>query len=131
MENYSKQKSEIMEVIKDLPNHPTAEQIYFFAKQKDSAISRSTVYRNLKRFVSKGEIAQITMPNGPARFEYLIDGQKHGYMICEKCEEITNFYYDLADLKKAITEQTNGKMVNNEVIVKGLCQSCLKLQNIN
>ena len=131
MENYSKQKSEIMQVIKDLQNHPTAEQIYFFVKQKDPAISRSTVYRNLKRFASKGEIAQITIPNGPARFEYLGDHEKHGYIICENCGEIFNFYYHFEELKKSILEQTKVEMFDNEVMAKGICENCLKLQKKN
>ena len=64
MENYSKQREEIIEIIKGLYNHPTAEEIYFLTKQKDPAVSRSTVYRNLKVLVEKEMITQIAVSNG-------------------------------------------------------------------
>ena len=59
MKNYSRQREEIIKVIKDSYNHPTAEEIYMTVKAKDPAVSRSTVYRNLGLLVENGFINKI------------------------------------------------------------------------
>ena len=59
MENYSKQREDILDVLKDSYDHPTAEEIYNRVKQKNSTSSRGTVYRNLKLLVDKNAILKI------------------------------------------------------------------------
>ena len=57
--NYSRQREEIIKVIKNSYDHPTAEEIYMTVKAKDPAVSRSTVYRNLGLLVESNIIKQI------------------------------------------------------------------------
>ena len=45
MNNYSKQREIILEVIKENRIHPTAEEIYNILIKKEPQISKSTVYR--------------------------------------------------------------------------------------
>ena len=59
MKNYSRQREEIIRIIKKLGNHPIAEQIYFTVKQEDTSISRSTVYRNLNDLVKNNVLLKI------------------------------------------------------------------------
>ena len=47
MNNYSKQREIILEVIKNNRTHPTAEEIYILVTKKEPTISRSTVYRKI------------------------------------------------------------------------------------
>ena len=51
MNNYSKQREIILEVIKNNRTHPTAEEIYILVTKKEPKISRSTVYRNINILV--------------------------------------------------------------------------------
>ena len=60
MNNYSKQREIILEVIKNNRTHPTAEEIYILVTKKEPKISRSTVYRNINILVEKG-IRSYTM----------------------------------------------------------------------
>ena len=59
MENYSKQREEIIEVLENAYDHPTAEEIYTRLKENLSTSSRSTVYRNLALLVNKKAILKI------------------------------------------------------------------------
>ena len=124
MENYSKQREEIIEVIKSLYNHPTAEEIYFLTKQKDSAISRSTVYRNLNTLVKKGFVTQIAISNGPDRFDYIENRKKHGHVLCTKCGKLCEFDYDFDGIKNDILGQTGIEIFHDGMVVKGICDSC-------
>lgn len=126
MANYSKQREEIVEIIKELYNHPTAEEIYFLTKQKDSVVSRSTVYRNLNVLVNKGIINQIAVSNGPDRYDYIPGRKKHGHVICSKCGEMYDFSYDfdVEELKKSIYKQTRVSSIDDGIVIKGICNSC-------
>ena len=128
MKNYSKQREEIIHVIKELYHHPTAEEIYFLAKQRDSAISRSTVYRNLNEFVKQGMITQISISNGPDRYDYKQDCQKHLHIVCTKCGQIYDFYDEMDEIKKAIFEQTRVEILDDGIVMKGICESCKKIE---
>lgn len=41
MRNYSRQREEIIKVIKELYTHPTAEEIYIIVKGKDPSVGSS------------------------------------------------------------------------------------------
>lgn len=126
MENYSKQREKMMEIMKGLYSHPTAEEIYFLVKQKDPAISKSTVYRNLSFLVQKGILQQIAVSKGPDRYDYKKDRREHEHVVCSCCGKVYDFYYnfDRESLKKSIEEQTGVEIPDDGMTIKGICNSC-------
>lgn len=131
MKNYSKQREEIIGVIKELYNHPTAEEIYFLTKYKDSAVSRSTVYRNLNALVENGLVNQIAISGGPDRFDYVADKDEHGHILCVECGKLADFYYnfDIENLKSSVISQTEMQISKNGIMIKGICNSCKEAQS--
>ena len=126
MRNYSKQREEIIEVIKNSYNHPTAEDIYMIVKGNDPAVSRSTVYRNLGLLSEDGIIQKISMLVGPDRYDYI--HKKHNHAICTKCGNVFDFEYDfkLEKLKKKIKEQTGIEVSSENIAIEGICENCKK-----
>ena len=45
--NYSRQRAEVLDQIREHEDHPTADVIFAELRQKDPSISLATVYRNL------------------------------------------------------------------------------------
>ena len=86
MNNYSKQREAILDVMKENRTHPTAEEIYKLVLEKESQISKSTVYRNINILVDLGKIRKLNMTVGPDRYDYLY--KEHSHAICEKCGNI-------------------------------------------
>ena len=124
MKNYSRQREEIIKVVKDLYTHPTAEDIYMIVKAKDPSISRSTVYRNLGGLVDDGQINKIAMAVGPDRYDY--HREAHNHAICVKCGKVIDFDYDfnINEIKKRILDQTGIEIAGNGIALEGLCDSC-------
>ena len=124
MKNYSRQREEIIKVIKDSYNHPTAEEIYMIVKAKDPAVSRSTVYRNLGLLVETGMIKQISMKVGPDRYDYI--REPHNHAMCTKCGKIFDFEYsfEYEELGKIIKEQTGIEISKDGIAFEGICDSC-------
>ena len=46
MGNYSKQREEIINILKDSYSHPTAEEVYLLAKEKNPSISINMITKS-------------------------------------------------------------------------------------
>lgn len=127
MKNYSKQREEIIEILKNSYNHPTAEEVYMKAKAKDPAVSRSTVYRNLNMLTENGIITKIPMPFGADRFDY--KKELHNHIICTKCGKVFDFKYDFdfKNLNYIVQNQTDVEILSNSFILEGICKNCKKI----
>lgn len=126
MKNYSKQREEILNVLKNSKSHLTAEEIYSIVKKNNSTASRGTVYRNLNLLTGKSIIKRISICNGPDKYDFI--NKKHNHIICSKCGKVFDFYYNLDFnlLKKAIKNQTEITEVEADIILQGICNDCKK-----
>ncbi len=123
MNNYSKQREIILDVLKQNLIHPTAEEIYQLVIKKNPQISKSTVYRNINILVDLGIIQKISLSTGPDRYDYLY--KKHYHAICDKCGEIYDFYYDF-DIGQISNElhKEEIKMDVSKIEIHGICENC-------
>ena len=71
MKNYSRQREDLLSILKNSKSHPTAEELYNSIKEKIPSVSRGTVYRNLKDLVDEGYIIKISMAGGADRYDYI------------------------------------------------------------
>ena len=131
MKNYSKQRDDLLSILKNSKTHPTAEELYETIKEKIPNVSRGTVYRNLKDLVDENYIIKISMPDGADRYDYIHN--KHNHVICKYCGKVKDFEYNF-DSKKAklsVLGQTGMESLLDGIIVYGVCEKCKsKLKNI-
>lgn len=129
MSNYSKQRECILNIIKNLNTHPTAEEIYEEVYKVDEKISKSTVYRNINTLVETGKINKISMPVGPDRYDYPY--KIHSHIVCEKCGKVFDFYYDIPkSLKDEIKRQLSGEIsLTDNMKINGVCYECKSKNN--
>lgn len=124
MKNYSKQREDLLSILKNSKSHPTAEELYNSIKEKIPSVSRGTVYRNLKDLVDEGYIIKISMAGGADRYDYI--HKKHNHIICKYCGMIKDFEYDfdLKNVKLSVIKQTEMDPLLDGVIVYGICGKC-------
>lgn len=84
----TKQRSLILEIMRDDPRHMTADEIFTEARERMPRIARGTVYRNLKLMEQDGAIAHIEMAGGPDRYDY--NPAPHGHLLCDDCGAIAD-----------------------------------------
>jgi len=123
MEKYSKQREEIINILKESYSHPTAEEVYLLAKENNPNISRGTVYRNLNYLVEKGDIIKIDMNNSD-RYDYI--REEHSHIICAECGKVIDYYhnFDMANISKEIKSQTGLEFFSCNIAIKGICDNC-------
>ena len=122
---YSRQREEVLRILKETNIHPTAEWIYFQAKKKIPRISLGTVYRNLNQLQRKSKIKKY---NFGTPFEHF-DGNTsaHQHFICKKCGKIYDLFINLGkNLKVEVGKREKFKAEEIEVEFHGLCLNCFK-----
>ncbi len=124
MNNYSKQREVVLEIMKNTRTHPTAEEIYFKALQKEPKISKSTVYRNINILVENGALKRITIPNKPDRYDYFY--KEHNHAVCSECGKVFDFTYPFnrEDIERKINSQIGKEFKVDCVKVVGICDDC-------
>ena len=125
MKNYSKQREELLLVLKKLRTHPTAEEVYQKLKIEQSTSSRGTVYRNLKDLVEENVIWKIPIADGADRYDYPY--KNHNHIVCKKCGTVKDFELDFNTKKVLEQIKTQTKMNTNleTIIIYGLCKDCI------
>lgn len=118
IERITNQKKIILEYLKSVKIHPSAEMVYQAVKKKLPQISLGTVYRILNTLKEKGEILEI--PSEVSRY----DGNTlpHIHFICEKCANIFDIYDKCQFLKYKKTKV--GKIKSYQVYFYGQCKNC-------
>jgi Fe2+ or Zn2+ uptake regulation protein len=123
---FSRQREEILEILKGTKIHPTAERIYFQAKKKLPKLSLGTVYRNLNNLHQKGAIRKLQIGTTFDHFD--ADTSSHQHFICKKCGKIYDLFLDLEkDLKAEALKKEKFRIEKVEVAFHGVCLNCLKL----
>ena len=119
------QKQAILDYLKSVTSHPSAEGVYLMIRKKLPRISRATIYRILKDFKKKGE-AQEIISKGVAHFD--ADISSHAHFICLKCDKIFDIFKDICNncsmLKNKRTKV--GKIESYKINFYGCCKNCQK-----
>lgn len=120
IERITNQKKIILDYLKSVKTHPSAEAVYLAVKKKLPQISLGTVYRILNTLKEKGEIIEI--PSEVTHYDGNISS--HIHFICERCTNIFDIYDKCQFLKRKKTKV--GKIKNYQVYLYGECKKCKK-----
>jgi len=71
------QRSLVLEAVKELRCHATADEVYDAIMKIHPNISRGTVYRNLNLLSDTGEIHKVEMPSGADCYDHLCHEHYH------------------------------------------------------
>lgn len=110
------QKIAIINYLKSVRTHPTAEQVYKAIKKNISTITLATVYRNLNTLAEQKHILRLEINH---EYHYDYHTETHQHFVCEDSGKI----YDIEDseMTKLIEKRLNKKFKPNSisVIIKG------------
>jgi Fur family transcriptional regulator, peroxide stress response regulator len=114
------QRQEVLAVVLERRDHPTAEEVFIRAKRRMPEISMATVYNCLDALVKCGLVRLVNLDRGAAR--YCPNMAAHSHFRCEACGRI----YDIELSIRALTPHLPvGFQVNHsEVSLHGLCAAC-------
>ena len=71
------QRQLVLSAVRQLQNHPTADEVYQEVQKSCPTISRATVYRNLKLLAEEGEIRLRNISGSPERYDHICGNHYH------------------------------------------------------
>ncbi len=119
------QRQVILEEIRKVNTHPTADEVYEMVRKRLPRISLGTVYRNLEILSTRGAIKKI----GPISSQMRFDGitKKHYHIRCIYCGKLEDAPIDPMDnLENAIREKSDYSIIGHRLEFIGICPECSK-----
>ena len=115
------QRELILEAVRSLDTHPTAEEIYTQVAVHCPSVSRATVYRNLSQLAEEGKILRIGVANGPDRFDKTL--LQHCHFLCRGCGRLLDLELASPVLPKP-SPDCEHTITGYELIFSGYCKAC-------
>jgi Fe2+ or Zn2+ uptake regulation protein len=148
MENRRKtvQRQLIIEAVKNLNIHATAEQVFEYIVKTHPSISKATVYRNLNLMAEAGELLNIGSIYGSAHYDY--NCNEHCHFICKDCRRVFDInsansaksthisnlsnisnsteeaFSDIAVIINRIEKTDGFNITDYKISFSGLCREC-------
>ena len=125
---FTSQRALIMDIIRRGRGHLDADEIYRRARQKESRLSLSTVYRNLQMLKKLGLVEELHFNETHHHYEVKPSAEHH-HLVCLGCGRIIEFHHPLSRyIKRNVAEAKEFGIAETEVWVTGYCAECRKRQ---
>ena len=115
----------VLEALKKSNSHPTVDDVYAEVYKEHPSISKTTVYRNLRKLADNNAIRQIFMADGLERYDFTT--VRHSHFNCKKCGCIIDIEVDYFESLDELVRKKYGFMVDeHNVMFSGICIDCLR-----
>jgi len=116
------QRQLILDAVRELNIHATAEQVYAHVVGKHPSISKATVYRNLGQMAESGELLHIGDFCGSAHYDH--NCHKHYHFLCETCERVFDVNDCFPDICSHVKNLEGFEITGHRLSFFGLCREC-------
>jgi Fur family ferric uptake transcriptional regulator len=113
----------ILEELKKLTCHPTAEELHRLVREKLPRISIATVYRNLEMLSDEGMVLKLNVAGTQRRF----DGTtaNHYHIRCSVCGRVDDVHMGVLPVIEETAKRFTGYTVlSHRVEFTGICPAC-------
>lgn len=126
--NVTPQRIAVWRILKDNPEHPTAETIFEQAKREIGNISIKTVYQILHELEEIGQLSHIQTDSGALRYDPNVE-KSHHHLVCTRCRKVTDVYLPASLISEIPTGNLDGFEISDvEIVFRGTCSNCRALK---
>lgn len=114
------QRERIFRILHDNPTHPTAEAVHAQVVADMPSVSLRTVYATLHDLAEMGELVQLDLGTGSARFDTNVGD--HHHLVCDSCGLVQDIDLDAPAFDDSIRPGFHVDAV--QIVLRGRCASC-------
>jgi Fur family ferric uptake transcriptional regulator len=119
----TRQRQVILEELRSVTSHPSADEIYEMVRKRIPRISLGTVYRNLDILSECGEIQKLELGCSLKRFDGV--AKEHYHMRCIECDQVFDAPPEShIRISHKLKECTDFKITGHKLEFIGLCPAC-------
>jgi Fe2+ or Zn2+ uptake regulation protein len=116
------QRQRIFRALYESPEHPTAESVYEAVRVDMPTISLRTVYQTLNDLAAMGELRQLALGTGSARFDPNLEA--HHHLVCDSCSQVIDVYADASRVEVPAADRQGFTITATQVVFRGTCAEC-------
>ena len=116
------QRQAIFRALHGSTEHPTAEAVHADVVRELPMVSLRTVYQTLNDLASMGELGQLELGTGSARFDPALDPHQH--LVCDRCGRVQDVHGDFTDVRVPRAELAGFRVATTQIVFRGLCAAC-------
>ena len=119
----TRQRMLILEELRGMCTHPTAEELYSRVRARMPHISLSTVYRNLELLAAANEVLRLDSAGTIRRFDG--NTMPHRHILCMRCGKVADLPSDCGPIPDHESIHVDGFTVTGvRVEFEGMCDEC-------
>jgi len=116
------QRECIFSVLHGDDQHPSAEAVFERAQARMPTLSLKTVYQTLNDLTEMGQINQLDLGTGAARFDPNVE--PHHHLVCVGCGAVRDLYLTMPPFDVPASALHGFEVSGTEVVFRGLCPAC-------
>ena len=116
------QRERIFRVLYDNTGHPTADAVHAEVVADMPSVSLKTVYSTLHELAELGELRQIDLGTGSARFDPNTDD--HHHLVCDTCGAVQDIDARFPGVALEAENPFGFEVDSTEIVFRGRCRRC-------
>ena len=116
------QRQLILNAVKELDIHATAEQVVEHLAKTHPAIGRATVYRNLSTMADSGELLRVGNFHGSTHYDH--NCHEHYHFVCDNCKRVIDIEGSPSNILDKFKNIEGFDITACNLSFSGLCWSC-------
>ena len=126
----TRQRQVIIEELRNVSSHPTADEVYRRVRMRLPRISLGTVYRNLETLSKSGIVQKLELGGAQKRFDVHCDD--HYHLLCANCGRLEDIEHKpIPDIEDMFRNASGYQITGHQLILIGLCPDCSKKKSNN
>jgi Fur family ferric uptake transcriptional regulator len=119
----TRQRAVILEELRKVDTHPSADEIYEMVRKRLPRVSLGTIYRNLEILSETGEIRRLETGSHLKRFDGRVDD--HYHIRCLRCDRLSDLSVQIGiELDERIKRATDFSVLGHKLEFRGICPKC-------
>lgn len=118
---HTRQRTAVAEVLDDLAEFRTAQEVHDLLRHRGQGVGLATVYRNLQSMADDGDVDVVRTPDGQAAYRRCAEHHHH-HLICRVCGRAVEVEFpNFEALVSKLAAAHGFTAVDHELELYGLC----------
>ena len=126
MQRNTRQRAAVQELLEDLDDFRSAQQLHQMLAARGSGVGLATVYRAMQALAESGEVDVLRAADGEALYRKCRQSAHHHHLVCRRCGATVEIAADVVERWARQVGADHGFVdVDHTAELTGTCRQCV------